>query len=114
MFPFNLRGVIWGKTYQNCGENSTQSTVLNRFWVNTSATMAGLDERSAGMAFEALREKKPTVPETVEGEAAPAESGTKTAPQEEKSEKPPAPASEKPSEKPPAPSEKPAKRKRTS
>lgn len=75
-----------------------------------NAATAGLDERSAGMAFEALREKKPEVPEISDSgaEAVPAaESGTKTV----KSEKPP---SEKPSEKPPASTEKPAKRKRTS
>jgi len=78
--------------------------------VKISTTVAGLDERSAGMAFEALREKKPEVPEISDSgaEAVPAaESGTKTV----KSEKPP---SEKPSEKPPASTEKPAKRKRTS
>lgn len=79
-----------------------------------SATVAGLDERSAGMAFEALREKKPAVPEMSDSgaESVPAaESGTKTV----KSEKPAVPApSEKPSEKPAASTEKPAKRKRTS
>ena len=75
------------------------------------SAVTGLDERSAGMAFEALREKKPVVPESLESgaEAAQAaESGTTTAPKEHSE-----PAASEKSETPPA-TENPAKRKRTS